>query len=87
MKVKIVFKEFSDHAREVFEWIDQFEHRTGREVEKVDPESREGEGYCQARGIMEYPTVVVEGDEGRMVEQWGGTPLPVIDDVMAYVTN
>lgn len=85
MKVTVVFKEFSDHAREAIEWMDEFERRTGRVAEKVDPEGREGEGYCQARGIMEYPTVVVEADDGKVVEQWSGRPLPVIDDVMAYV--
>ena len=33
MRVIIVFKEFSDHAREVFEWQEEFEWRTGREAE------------------------------------------------------
>ena len=85
MKITVVFKEFSDQAREVFEWTSEFEHRTGKEIEKVDPESREGEGYCQARGIMEYPTVVVEADDGKVVEQWSGQPLPQIDTVCAYM--
>ena len=85
MRVILVFKERSEAAREAFEWMEEFKRRTGREVEQLDPETREGEEFCQARGIMEYPTLVVAVDDGNVVEQWSGRPMPIIDDIMAYV--
>ena len=87
MKVTVVCKEYSDHARIVDEWRNEFERRTGRTVEKIEPESLEGESFCRARGIMEYPTIIVEADDGKVLEQWSGRELPTIDTVMSYATS
>ena len=87
MRVIIVFTEFSDHAREVFEWQEEFERRTGREAETLNPETKEGEGFCMAHGVMEYPTILVMAEDGKVLEEWRGTPLPQIDTVMSYVVN
>ena len=85
MRIVVVFKEQSEYGREAIEWIDEFEKRTSKEVEQMDPETVEGEGFCQARDIVRYPAVVVCGEDGRVVEQWMGSPMPVIDDVMAFM--
>ncbi|MBQ3275240.1 hypothetical protein IJH46_02345 [Candidatus Saccharibacteria bacterium] len=87
MRTVVVYKEFSDQAREVFEWIDQFEKRTGRTVEQLDPETPEGEIFCSARDILQFPAVVVCDDDGKTYEQWIGQPMPQIDTVVAYVVN
>ena len=87
MKILVVFKEFSDKAREVFEWIDAFERRSGVTVEKLEPESKEGESFCMAHDIVEYPTVLVIGEDGKVFESWRGTPMPQIDTVMAYMVE
>ena len=87
MRIVAVYREYSDHAREVTEWIDQFERRSGRTVEQLDPDSPEGESFCSAREIMEYPTITVTDDDGRPYNIWSGSPLPVIDEVMSYVAR
>ena len=87
MRVVIVFKEFSDHAREVFEWIEQFERRTGREAEQINPETADGESFCQAHDIVEYPTILAISEDGKVYEQWPGAPLPQIDTFMSYVVS
>ena len=87
MRIVVVYKEFSDYAREVEEWIHEFEHRSGRDVEKLNPESPEGEGFCVARDIVQYPTVAVVDDDGKTYGVWTGTPLPMIDEVMGYMTR
>ena len=84
MRIVIVYKEFSDHARECEEWIHEFEKRTTAELEKLDPESPDGESFCTARGIMEYPAIVITDTDGKTYETWTGSPLPVIDEVVAY---
>ncbi len=87
MRVAVVYKDFSDHAREVEEWVSEFEHRSGYEVEKLDPETPDGETFCTARDIVEYPTIAVVGDDGKTYEMWRGTPLPVIDEVIGYIVR
>ena len=87
MRIVVVYKQFSDHAREVDEWIHEFEQRSGRELEKLDPEMPDGESFCTAREIMEYPTIAVVDSDGKTYEMWRGSPLPVIDEVMGYIAR
>ena len=86
MRIVVVFKEFSDKAREAFEWIDVVEKRSGVEVEKINPESKEGEVFAIAHDIVEYPTVLVIGEDGKVYESWRGSPMPMIDTVVAYLS-
>lgn len=87
MRVVVVYKEYSDYAREVDEWINEFEHRSGFEIERLDPETPEGETFCVARDILEYPTIAVTDDDGKTHGMWHGTPLPVIDEVVGYIAR
>ena len=85
MRVVCVWKEASEAAREVREWVREFETRTGVEVELLDPETREGETFCRAHDVTMYPTLLVMGSDGRVAQEWRGTPMPMMDAVTAYL--
>lgn len=85
MRVVVVGREFSDYDREVREWVREFEERTRIEIERIDPDTTEGESFCRARDILEYPTIVVETEDGRIVFEHGGTPFPAIDEAASFV--
>ena len=88
MRVVIVGREFSEYDREIREWEREFFQRTGREVERLNPDSSEGETFCRARDIVEYPTVVVEDEvRGAVVQDFRGAPLPAIDDIITYLIS
>lgn len=87
MRIIVVYKPFSDTAREVDEWIHEFEHRTSQDLEILDPEMPDGEIFCTSRDIVEYPAIVVADTDGKTYETWTGTPLPVIDEVMGYIAR
>ena len=84
MRVAIVYKVESDHAREVIDYLRDFERQTGRQLETIDPESRDGVSFCRIYDIVEYPTVVALTDDGRMQNMWRGRPLPTISEVSFY---
>lgn len=86
MRVVCIWRRESDYGRVMEEWIDEFERRTGVEIESVSPDSREGEGFCRAYDIVEYPTLLVlkEGD-GGVAAMWRGTALPTFDDVSYWL--
>lgn len=85
MKAVIVYKNESDHARPVLDYLRDFKTQTGRELESVDPESLEGIDLCRVYDIVEYPTVVAMSDEGMALNSWRGLPLPTISEVSYYV--
>lgn len=87
MQVLVVYKKESDHAREVFDYLRDFKIRTGEEIAELDPETREGEGFCMTYGIVEYPTIAAIDDSGRLQQMWRGRPLPQISQVAFYLQS
>ncbi len=84
MRAVVVYKEESDHAREVRSYLRDYEMQTGRELEVVNPESRSGADFCRVYDIVEYPTIVALTDDGQLLNVWRGRPLPTINEVSYY---
>jgi len=84
MRVVIVYKDESDHAREVYSYLRDFERQTGRTLETMDPDTPEGTHFCRTYDIVEYPTVVALSDGGQLQHFWRGRPLPTISEVSYY---
>lgn len=84
MRVVVVYKLESDHAREVIDFLRDFSRQTGRLLEEVDPETRDGESFCRTYDIVEYPTMIALSDDGQVQHVWRGRPLPQISEVSYY---
>lgn len=84
MRTFVAYKEYSDHARAVDTFLHEFGRQTGRQLETVDPESREGAAICATYDIVEYPSVVALDDNGVLQNIWRGVPLPTISEVSYY---
>lgn len=84
MKVVVVYKDESDHAREVIDYMRDFEHQTGHKIEVIDPDTPAGDSFCRAYGVVEYPTVLALSDDSQMQSMWRGRPLPTIHEVSYY---
>lgn len=84
MRTVVVFKEMSDHGREVLDYQRDFEHQTGKKLELIDPDTRDGASFCRVYDIVEYPTIIALDDSGSMLSVWRGRPLPMIDEVSYY---
>jgi hypothetical protein len=85
MKVLVVYKKESDHARAVTDWVRDFNRQTGKTIEEVDPETREGEMFARTYDVVEYPTLVAVDNDGVVQNVWRGTMLPTISEVSYYV--
>lgn len=84
MRVIVIYKSESDYARQVTDFLQDFFRRTGRKLEELDPETPEGEAFCRAYDIVEYPTLIALSDSGSMQNMWRGLPLPTISEVSFY---
>ena len=84
MRVAVVYKTESDHAREVTDYLRDFERQTGREIEQIDPETRDGISFCRTYDIVEYPSIIALTDTGQLQNLWRGRPLPTISEVSFY---
>lgn len=84
MRIVVVYKDASDHGREVREYVDDFKRQTGLKIEVMDPDSGRNEFFLQAYDIVEYPTTLAIADDGRLLQMWRGRPLPLFDEVAYY---
>jgi hypothetical protein len=87
MRVVVVWRNDTDYARTVMMFLEDFARQTGHMPEQLDPESREGESFCRAYDIVEYPSIVALSDDGQMQQLWKGTTLPTISEVSYYVSQ
>ncbi|MEO6110173.1 MAG: hypothetical protein ABIP50_04140 [Candidatus Saccharimonadales bacterium] len=85
MKVVVVFKEQTDYARQVLDYLRDFERQTGHVLETMDPESPAGVDFCRTYDLMQMPTMIALADDGSLQNTWQGLPLPTISEVSYYV--
>lgn len=85
MGVVVIYKNVSEHARVVEEFLHDFEKRTSVKLETIDPESRHGVDICKVYDVIEYPTIIATTEDGVLRHSWRGVPLPLIDEVSYYV--
>ena len=81
----VVYKQETDYARRVDEFLGDFKRQTGRDLETLDPDTRDGSGFCETYDVVEYPTIIAISDDGQIQNQWKGLPLPTISEVSYYV--
>lgn len=84
MRLVVVGRDNTDYAREISDWVADFEHETGKRVERLDPDTPEGEMFVRTRDILEYPAIVAVADDGRVLNKWTGRKFPRINDVSYY---
>jgi hypothetical protein len=84
MKVVILYRPDSDHARAVEEFAHEFERIHGRSVDMVSVNTRDGAATASLYDIMQYPAVMATTDIGEMLQVWSGENLPLMNEVAAY---
>lgn len=84
MRIVCVWRDNTEYAREVENWIRDFQSQTGNDIESLDPDSVDGSSFARASDIVEYPTLAVVDDRGAMLQMWRGLPLPSFDQVTYY---
>lgn len=87
MRVVIVAQPDTDYSRSIETFVEDFARQTGKILEQLDPDSLEGEQFCRAYDIVEYPTMIALSDDGQMQAMWTGTALPTISEVSYYATQ
>lgn len=85
MRVIIVGRDQTDYARTIIDYLRDFKHQTGHDIEIIDPDTQDGIDFCRAYDIMEYPCVVAIDYRGVMQNMWRGLPLPTISELSFYL--
>jgi len=87
MKVLVLYKPNSEHARkvEIFLHDLQKQHDVDQSSLKIlDVDSREGIELAKIYDVMSTPAIIVTDNNGGYVNSWAGEELPLMRDVAAY---
>lgn len=87
MKILVLYRPNSEHARKVEEFLRdlQHQHDIGQEKLKVmDIDSRDGVATASIYDVVTSPAIVVTDNVGSYVQSWTGDDLPLMQDVAAY---
>jgi len=87
MRVVVVWRDNTEYARGVITFLDDFARQTGRSLEQLDPDTKDGISFCRAYDIIEYPSVIALSNDGQMQQLWNGATLPTISEVSYYVSQ
>lgn len=87
MKVCILYHPQSEFARMVEDYARDFEHSRGRKVDLVSLETREGAATASLYDVVNYPALMVLGDDGQVQKLWEGDKLPLMDEVAGYLAG
>lgn len=83
----VLYREKSEHRRAVEEFAREFERRTSKKLDLIDIDMKQGSDMAELYDITEYPAVLATADGGSLQNMWMGEPLPLINEVAAYVVN
>lgn len=86
MRLTILYRDHSDHARSVTDFLEMLRRRyPDKSAEVLDIDTREGSAEAVMRGVMQYPAFLITAFDGRVLQQWEGLPLPLIDEVASMM--
>ena len=83
MKLLILYRPASEHETEVESYVRDFQRRyeSGKKIEMVSLNTRDGAATASLYDIVSYPAILVIGDDGSLVSFWQGLPFPLMDEV------
>lgn len=85
MRLVIVYRDESEQARPVLDYLRDFKRQTGHDLETLSPDTADGAEFCRVYDIVEYPTMLALSDDGQLQNLWRGLPLPTISEASYYV--
>jgi hypothetical protein len=86
MKVVILYRPESEHARAVETFVHDFEqrHDSVAKLELVSIDGRDGIATASLYDIMQFPAILALANDGVLLQSWQGAQLPRIDEVVSY---
>lgn len=88
MKLLILYRPRSEHARAVETFLHDFTYRhESSKVELVDADTREGIATASLYDLMTLPAILALRDDGSVLQVWQGELLPLMDEVASYLVS
>lgn len=88
MKVVVLYRPNSEYGRSVETFIRDFKYQNeerSKQLDVLDIDTRDGVATASLYDVMQYPAILVLGDDGSLMKSWIGGELPLLDEIAGYV--
>jgi hypothetical protein len=87
MKTVMLYRPNSEHERQALDYLRDFAAQTGKKLDTLDPDSREGADISRLYEVMQFPTILATDDEGHVQNMWPPDRLPTYSELSYYVVQ
>lgn len=88
MRLTVLYRDNSEHARAVTDFVEMLSRRyPGKTATLLDIDTREGSAEATVHGVVQYPAMLLISYDGRVMQQWEGLPLPLLDEVAGQIVE
>jgi hypothetical protein len=86
VKLLVLYRPESEHTSAVESFVRDYQSRydSGRKLEMVSLNTRDGAATASLYDIMEYPAILALANDGSVLNVWQGIPMPLMDEVAGY---
>lgn len=85
MKLLILYRPESEHSLALERFKEDFRNvYPDIELEMIDVDSVEGINTAGLYDILQYPSLIIIGNDGALIKDWIGDNLPPIENVAGY---
>jgi hypothetical protein len=86
VKLLILYRPNSEYESQVESFVRDYQHRyeSGRKIELVSLNTRDGAALASLYDVMSYPAILAIANDGKMLNVWQGMPMPLMDEVAGY---
>ena len=85
MKVVVLYRPNSEHSRRVEEFAHDLTKTHGEsKIELMSLDTRDGVSTASLYDIVQYPAILALANDGRLLKNWQGEALPLMNEVAYY---
>lgn len=87
MRLLVIYKIKSEHARKTEEFISDFKREYQKRVEILDIDTRDGMAMATIYDITRYPAILILRDDGQVIHQWQDETFPLMSELSYYMQD
>lgn len=81
----MLYRPNSEHSRVIEDFARDFSRQfADSRLDMVDLNTRDGSSTASLYDVMQYPALLALTDDGRLVKEWEGQNLPLMNEVAYY---
>ncbi|HSX18347.1 MAG TPA: hypothetical protein VLE51_03260 [Candidatus Saccharimonadales bacterium] len=87
MRAVILYHPHSEHGGVVEDYTHEYKRFKNKALQLVSLETRDGAATASLYDITSYPAILVLSDDGSALKIWQGLPLPLMNEIEAYLRD